>query len=403
MSVADQARTRPTPPRRAGVAQPILAGLVAAVVGWASTFSVVLAGLRAVGASQAEAASGLLALGLIMGLTAIILGLRTRMPISIAWSTPGAALLVASGRVSGGYSAAVGAFLLTGALLALAGFWKRLGSWIGAIPLPLASAMLAGVLLPLCATPVHAFVRTPTLTAPVVLVWALLMRFARRWAVPGALLAAGLAVAIDHSTHARKTTLGLLPHLTFTAPSLSAAAVVGLALPLFIVTMASQNIPGMTVLATYGYRPALGPLLRATGLATVVGACLGAFTINLAAITAALCAGPEADPDPDRRWVASVAAGGVYLVLGLGAALAAALVAVSPPLLIESVAGLALLGALAASLRTATGDEEHREAALITFVVTASGVSPLGIGGAFWGLVAGLAYMLVQRAGLGRS
>jgi benzoate membrane transport protein len=375
--------------------RPVLAGLVAPLVGFASTFTVVLAGLRAVGATQAEAASGLLALCVVMGAVTIGLSLWLRMPIMLAWSTPGAALLVSAGSVDGGYAAAVGAFLVCGLLLTLAGFWGTLGRWIAAIPPALAAAMLAGVLLPLCVTPVRSLADEPALTAPVILVWALLTRFARRWAVPGALAAAIVAVAIDHDGGG--TDAALLPGLTFTAPAFSVEALVGIAIPLFVVTMASQNIPGMTVLATYGYRPRLGPLLRATGAATAAGAPFGGFAINLAAITAALCAGPDADPDPGRRWIATVSAGAFYLVLGLCVGLAVALIALAPPLLIEAVAGLALLGALGGALAVAAADAERREAAVVTFAVSASGIALLGISAPFWGLVAGLAYLLLTR------
>ena len=373
--------------------QPILAGAVAALVGFASTFAVVLAGLRAVGADPAQAASGLFALCVLMGGVAIVVGRRLRMPISIAWSTPGAALLVSAGRVDGGYEAAVGAFAVCGLLLALSGFWARLGRWVAAIPPAMASAMLAGVLLPLCITPFKALASLPLLTAPVIVAWVLLTRFARRWAMPGALAVAAVAIAVDHPGDRAADAAPLAPHLAFVTPHFTAGALIGIALPLFVVTMASQNIPGITVLATYGYRPQLGPLLRATGAATLAGSVFGAFAINLAAITAALCAGPEADADPERRWIASVSAGALYLLLGLGAGLATALVAAAPPLLVEAVAGLALLGALGGALTAATADPERREAAVITFAVSASGVAVLGISAPFWGLVAGLAYL----------
>jgi benzoate membrane transport protein len=377
----------------------MVAGLVAAIVGFASTFAVVLQGLRAVGADQDQAASGLTALCLTMGVTAIVVGLRTRMPVSIAWSTPGAALLVSAGHVDGGYRAALGAFLLTGVLIVLCGFWGLLARAIAAIPPAIAAAMLAGILLPLCVAPVHSIVELPWLTAPAVLVWALLARFARAWAVPGALVVAIAAILIDRPIDLGPAD-GLLPHLAASTPSLTLGAVIGLAIPLFVVTMASQNVPGMTVLQTFGYRPRLRPLLVGTGAATAIGAPFGAHAINLAAITAALCAGPDAHPDPGRRWIASVTAGVAYLVLGVTAAVATAFVAASAVLLIEAVAGLALLGALGASLATAAADESLREPAVVTFVVSASGVVALGVSSAFWGLVAGLALAWFRGSGL---
>ncbi|MEH0842436.1 benzoate/H(+) symporter BenE family transporter [Micromonospora sp. CPCC 205711] len=374
--------------------QPVLAGVVTALVGFASSFTVVLAGLRAVGASEAQAASGLLAVSVASGLCAVWLGLRHRMPIAIAWSTPGAALLVATGPVPGGWPAAVGAFVLCGLLIVAAGLFPALGRAVAAIPGPVAAAMLAGVLLPLCTAPVRALVEVPALAVPVILTWLVLHRFARRWAVPAALVAAAVAIAL---TSPGGGVADLRPAVALTVPAISLPAVVGLALPLFLVTMAAQNVPGTAVLRGYGYRPPLNSALRVTGLATTLGAPVGGHAVNLAAITAALAAGPDAHPDPDRRWIASVTAGVGMAVLGLGAGLATALVLLSPPVLIEAVAGLALLGALATAISAAVADPESREAAVVTFVVTASGVSLLGIGGAFWGLLAGWLMLLLFR------
>ncbi|MFE9651839.1 benzoate/H(+) symporter BenE family transporter [Micromonospora sp. NPDC006431] len=378
----------------AGRLQPVLAGVVTALVGFASSFTVVLAGLRAVGADQAQAASGLLALCLATGGCAVWLGLRHRLPLAIAWSTPGAALLVATGPVPGGWPAAVGAFLLTGLLIATAGLVPALGRAVAAIPAPVASAMLAGVLLPLCTAPVRALVEVPRLAGPVVLTWLVLHRFARRWAVPGALAVAAVAIALTASGPTRAQ---LAPTIALTTPTWTLPAVVGLALPLFLVTMAAQNVPGTAVLAGYGYRAPLGSALRVTGLATALGAPAGGHAVNLAAITAALAAGPDAHPDPERRWIASVTAGIGMALLGLGAGVATALVLLSPPILVEAVAGLALLGALAGAVSAAVAEPDAREAAVVTFVVTASGVSLLGIGGAFWGLVAGWLMLLLFR------
>ncbi|RKN48314.1 benzoate/H(+) symporter BenE family transporter [Micromonospora endolithica] len=381
----------------AGRTQPLLAGAVTALVGFASSFTVVLAGLRAVGATDAQAASGLLALCVASGASAAWLGLRHRLPMSVAWSTPGAALLVANGPVPGGWPVAVGAFLVAGLLIVAAGLVPPLGRAVAAIPKPIAGAMLAGVLLPLCTAPVRALVDVPRLAVPVVVAWLLLHRYARRWAVPGALAVAVAAIALTTPADGLGA-VGLRPAFALTTPAWSASAVVGLALPLFLVTMAAQNVPGMAVLVGYGYRPPFGAALRATGLASVVAAPAGGHAVNLAAITAALAAGPDAHPDPDRRWIASVTAGLALALLGLGAGVATALVALAPPVLIEAVAGLALLGALATALTSALADPDAREAAVVTFVVTASGVTLLGIGGAFWGLVAGgLLFLLFRR------
>ena len=382
------------------VSQPVVAGVVAALVGFASSFAIVLAGLAAVGASDAQAASGLLVLSVAMAVTGLALSFIYRMPLSTAWSTPGAALLIAAGPVDGGYPAALGAFALAGVLIVIAGLCGPLTRAITLIPAPLASGLLAGVLLPVCLAPVHAVVDVPKLAIPMVVVWLVLGKVARRWAVPGALAAAAIAVALDPVADAPAA--HLLPQLTWVTPSLDLGTLLGLGLPLFVVTMVSQNVAGMAVLAANGYRAPMKPVLVSTGAATVAGAPLGGHGINLAAITAAMVAGPDADRDPARRWIASAAAATVYLVIGPCAGLATALLAASPPVLIEAVAGLALLATLGGALRAATDDDARREPAIVTFVVTASGVTVAGISAPFWGLVAGLALLGVQRARYGR-
>ncbi|WP_326646515.1 benzoate/H(+) symporter BenE family transporter [Streptosporangium sp. NBC_01755] len=374
--------------------QPVLAGMVTAVVGFAGSFAVVLAGLGAVGADQRQAASGLLALCVVSGMVAIWLGVRQRVPIVIAWSTPGVALLVATGPVEGGFPVAVGAFAVSGLLLTAAGLFPTLGRWIASIPTPIAGAMLAGVLLDLCVAPVRALAEVPLMAGPAVLAWALLSRFARGWAIPVALLVAVAAIAL---TGPGPGAVDVRPVVEVTTPSWSAQALVGIALPLFLVTMASQNVPGMAVLAGYGYHPPLRGILVSTGLASTLGAPLGGHAVNLAAISAALAAGPDADPDPARRWIASVSAGASMIVLGIASGPAAALVLLSPSSLIEAVAGLALLGAFVSAIASAVADPEGRQAAAVTFVVTASGLTLLGVGAAFWGLVAGGLMTVLHR------
>ncbi len=374
----------------------LAAGLLAGFVGFASSFAVVLQGLTAMGASPAQAASGLMALSIAMGLCGIVLSLWRRMPISIAWSTPGAALLASSALPVGGFSVAVGAFLVSGALIVLAGLWKPLGRGVAAIPAPLASAMLAGVLLGLCLAPVKAVAQAPAAGLVIVLAWALVGRLNRLMAVPAAVLAAVATIAL---------TVELPPYLLAAAgpapvlvlPEFSLAAIIGIGLPLFLATMAGQNIPGMAVLNGNGYRPAAGPLFTVTGLFSLAAAPFGGHAVNLAAITAALCANPDAEPDPARRWQAAVVAGAVYVLFGLLAGTATAFVGAAPPILIQAVAGLALLGAFAGAMQAALAVPELREAAVITFLVTASGLTVLGISGAFWGLLAGGAMLALQR------
>lgn len=376
--------------------QPITLGLLAAFVGFASSFAVVLAGFAAVGATTAQAASGLVVLCLLMGVLGLGFSVLWRMPISIAWSTPGAALLVTTGAPEGGFAAAAGAFLAASLLLVLAGLWRPFARAVERIPPPLAAAMLAGVLLDLCLAPVRAAAEIPGLALPVILAWAVLLRLNRLWAVPAAVVVAVAALALGPGLPGAA---GFTPPvLVWVTPAFDWGAMVGIALPLFLVTMASQNLPGLAVLQANGYRPAVRPVFVATGAGSFAGAFLGGQLVNLAAITAALCAGPEAHADPRRRWVAGAAASAGYLGFAALSGMAAAVVAAAPPLLIQAVAGLALLGSLAAALAAALGPEPSRLPAVATFVIAASGLSLFGIGGAFWGLLAGGALWALLKA-----
>ncbi|MBK1840378.1 benzoate/H(+) symporter BenE family transporter [Azospirillum sp. YIM B02556] len=387
----------PSHPFRSRLSVPALAtGLLVALVGYAGSVAVVVQGLSAVGADTVQIASGLVAVGLSMGMSAIWLAWRQRRPISIAWTTPGMALLAATGPVAGGFPAVVGAFLTVAVLIMAAGMWSPLGRWIAAIPKPLANAMLAGLLLKLCLAPFLAIAQAPGLGLLVLATWAVVGRAARLYAVPAAVAVALAALALDPPP------LGAFPSdpwpsLLPVMPVFTWEALVGLTLPLFVVTMASQNIPGLAVLATFGYTPRLPPVFLATGLASALGAPFGGPTVNLAAITAAMCAGPDADPLPERRWQAAAAGGAGHILLTALAAITAALVSRSPPILIEAVAGLALIGAFGGSLLAAVQVEEERLPALVTLLVTASGLSLLGIGSAFWGLLFGGAMHLLHR------
>ena len=373
----------------------LFAGALAAFVGFASSFAVVVQGLRAVGASDAEAASGLMMLSIAMGLCGIVLSLKTRMPVSVAWSTPGAALLASTGAVAGGFHSAVGAFLISSLLLTLAGLWKPLSRLVERIPPTLANAMLAGILLHLCLAPVKAIAEMPAAGLIILIVWAIVGRIKRILAMPAAVLVTiGLIIFYSKSGIALSS---LMPMPVFVMPEFSLAALVGMAVPLFIVTMASQNIPGMAVLSVNGFTPKAGPLIATTGVFSILAAPFGGHAVNLAAITAAICAGPEAGHDPARRYMSAVTAGTLYVVFGLLAGGATALIAIAPPILIEAVAGLALIGAFGSSLMAALSDTHQREAAIITFLVSASGLTLFGIGAAFWGLIAGGAMLALQR------
>ena len=394
------------PAKAVGSWPPVLAGLLASVVGYGSSFAIVLQGLIGVGATPGQAESGLLALGTMMGLAAMVFGLKYRLPIAIAWSTPGAALLAATGVIEGGFAAAVGAFIIAGALVVVAGLWKPLGRAVLAIPAPLANAMLAGVLLSFCIAPVKAVAEVPMMALPVVIGWVVVTRFARLYAAPAAVVIAALMYVLAAfgvlpgsaaSAVAPLVTGWQWPTLEWVTPVFSGSALISIALPLFLVTMASQNIPGFAVLRANGYEPPSSPLLVGTGISTLIAAPFGGHAVNLAAITAAICAGPDAHPDPKCRYIAAVTSGAAYVAMGILAPFAAGFITASPPILIEAVAGLALLGAFGSSSLAFLNAPKERDAALVTFVTTASGFSVFGIGAAFWGLVAGGAVLALHR------
>lgn len=381
----------PAPGRRVAApdGHPVAAGVVTAVVGFSSSFVVVLAGLAAVGASAAEAASGLVALCVAQALGMLWLGLRHRTPLTLAWSTPGAALLVSTGVVEGGWPAAVGAFVVIALLIGLTGLVPWLGDLVGRIPTSLARAMLAGVLLPLCLAPVTGLADSPALVGPVVLTWVLGLLLFPRWAVPASLGVALAVVLVEARSDVDVDTL--LPTLAWTTPTWTVPALVSIALPLYVVTMASQNVPGVAVMASHGYAVPWRESMTVTGLGTLLSAPFGGHAVNLAAITAAMAAGPLAGADRARRWVASTSAAVTYLVLAALASALTAVVVAAPGDVVQAAAGLALVGTLASSLAGALAEEDGREAAAVCFLVAASGITVLGVGSAFWALLAGLA------------
>jgi benzoate membrane transport protein len=379
--------------------QPVMAGALAAIVGYASTFTLVLAALTAAGASPQQAGSGLMSVCIAIGILNIVVSTRIKLPVSFAWSTPGVAFILTVGEPVGGFPAVAGAFLVAAALIVLTGLIKPLARAIAAIPAPIANAMLAGMLLTLCLAPIKAVAEMPAFALPILLAWIIGLRFAKRYAVPIAVVVTGIMLAT--TTHLPAGALdGSWPSLVPVMPVFTLDAIVRIGLPLYVVTMASQNLPGLAVMRANGYDLKPAPLFIMTGLASAATAFFGGHSSNLAAITAAICAGPEAHPDKNRRWPAPAAAGVVYLLLALGASLAAAFIAASPPLLIQAVAGLALLSSLAAALSGALVAEETRLPAILTFVTTASGITIAGVGAPFWGLVAGIGMIVVLRLGI---
>ena len=373
----------------------IAAGFVTVLVGFASSAVIVFQAAQSLGATPGQTSSWMWALGLGMGLTCIGLSWRYRMPVVTAWSTPGAAMLI--GSAAGlPLSDAVGAFVLSALLIMLAGFSGVFERLISRIPVSLASGMLAGVLLRFG---LDAFAAMQTQLGMVLAMFAVYLaarRLLPRYAViltllVGVTLAAALGLLQLH-------TLSLqLARPEFVMPTLSVAAVMGIALPLFLVTMASQNVPGVAVIRASGYAVPISPTIGWIGTVNLLLAPFGAFALNLAAITAAICMGREAHEDTTRRYVAAMAAGVFYVLIGLFGATVAALFAAFPRELIVAIAGIALLGTIGNSLAAALREEAEREPALVTFLVTASGLTLFGIGSAFWGLVAGTITLLVWR------
>lgn len=373
----------------------IVAGFVTVLVGFASSAVIVFQAARSLGASPDEISSWIWALGLGMGVTCIGLSLRYRVPVVTAWSTPGAAMLITT--TSGlPLSQAIGAFALSALLILIAGFSGWFERGMRKIPLSLASGMLAGVLLRFG---LDAFVAMQTQLAmalAMLVVYLIGRRWFPRYAVIATLLV-GIAIAAGMgSLHLGGVHLQLARPI-FIMPTLSLAAVFGIALPLFIVTMASQNVPGVAVIRASGYEVPISPVIGWLGAVNAVLAPFGAYALNLAAITAAICMGREAHEDPSRRYMAAVFAGIFYLIVGLFGATIAALFAAFPKELVMAIAGIALFGTIGNSLAAALREEQDREPALITFLVTASGLTLGGIGSAFWGLLAGVAVLLVLR------
>lgn len=373
------------------------AGFVAVLVGFTSSVAIVFQAAQAFHATPAQITSWVWALGLGMGLCSLVPSLWLRKPVMVAWSTPGAAVLATAG-LSGNFTMgdAVGAFMLCAALITLVGATGWFERAMNRIPMEIATALLAGVL---ARFGLDAFAAAQT-ALPLVLVmlgtYLLARRLWPRYAVVLTLLAATAYAAASGQMAWSAVTLELA-RPQFTMPQFSWSALVSLALPLFVVTMASQNLPGVAVIRATGYHLPVSGIITMTGVVTLVLAPFGAFALNLSAITAAICMGPEAHPDPQRRYTAAVSCGALYVVIGLFGAVITGLLTAFPKELVVAIAGLALLGTIGSGLASALRDEAHREAALITFLVTLSGVTVAGVGSAFWGVVAGSVALFVQQ------
>ncbi|MGW1198704.1 benzoate/H(+) symporter BenE family transporter [Streptomyces sp. NPDC002536] len=381
--------------RQAAPPSAVAAGLIAVVVGITSSAAIVFSAARAAGATEGQLTSWMLALGVGMGVTCIGLSLRYRVPVVTAWSTPGAALMATS--LHGATMAqAVGAFLLSAALITVCGVTGWFERGMGRIPVPLAAGLLAGVLVEFGTRLFGSMHGDFAVVFPMFAVYLLSRRWLPRYAVIAALAAGLVAAGAAGSLHLGGVRLAVAAPV-FTAPDFSWRVLVSVGLPLFVVTMASQNLPGVAVLRNDGYSLPVSPLIGWTGGVNLLLAPFGCFGLNLAAITAAICTGREAHEDPRRRYLAAVWAGVFYLCVGIFGGAVGSLLTALPPALVAGIAGLGLLGTIGGSLSSALGDERWRESAVVTFLATASGVTLLGIGSAFWGLLAGLCTALVTH------
>ncbi len=362
--------------------------LTAIIVGFASTILVIMEAARAVGATPAQQASWAMALCIGMAVTSFILSWRYRMPIITAWSTPGAAL-IATSAAGISYANALGAFVVAGVLMCLAALITPLARLIEKIPGPVASAMLAGVLLIYCLRVPGAAVAMPAVVLGLAIMFFALRLIVPLFAVPVIVMAGIAAAMFTGSFSAACCTLGLTTPV-WTTPAFDATTIVSLGIPLFLVTMASQNLPGFAVLKAAGYQPPVVPSLWVTGLGSILLAPFGSHAINLAAITASIVTGPDCHADPQKRWLMAWPYLFIYLLIGFAAASFVEILGALPKPLITATAGLALFGPLMGSVVAMLKEPRDIEAALLTFLVTASGISIAGVGSAFWGLVAGL-------------
>ncbi|MGB0866269.1 MAG: benzoate/H(+) symporter BenE family transporter [Granulosicoccaceae bacterium] len=372
------------------------AGFIAVLVGYTSSVAIVLQAAQAVGANPAQQNSWLLVLGVGMGITSFGFSWWYKQPILTAWSTPGAALL-ASNSDEIGIAVATGAFLFSSALIVLVGISGWFERGMNKLPIALGAAMLAGVLLPFGLNVFFSFEAQPLLIGLMLLVWLCGQVAWPRYNIPTVLLAGIFYCYFADQLNLHNVEISWTTPV-WVEPRFEWSALLGVGLPLFVVTMASQNLPGIATLRVSGYQPAVSPLISWTGIGSALLSPFGGYALNLAAITAAICAGPEADEDETQRYKSAMIAGALYVLMGLLGSTVVALFAAFPQELVLAIAGLALFGTIANSLHMALDQSDTREAALVTFLVTFSGISPLGIGSAFWGLLAGGLLMQVSKS-----
>jgi benzoate membrane transport protein len=371
----------------------VFSAFVAVFVGFAASVAVVLAAAESLGATPAQTVSWVAGLALAKGAASLWLSWRHRLPIICAWSTPGAALIAASTGLD--MAAAVGAFLLAAALMMLTAAFRPLGALIEKIPMPIAAAMLAGVIFRFVVAVFDEMRVSPGLVLPLLAVF-LLARLVNPFLGVIAALAAGIILSFAGGLAAWPVGGLALSGLEFVTPRFDTAAMLGIGIPLYLVTMAAQNLPGFAVLRAAGYQPPVPACLFATGLASALTAPFGAHMVNMAAISASICTGPDTHPDPAQRWKAGIVYGLAWLAIAATAGLLLALILAMPKALIVAVAGLGLVGSLTGALTQATSSDGHRFAAVVTFAVAASSLTLFGVGSAFWSLVAGLGVLTLD-------
>ena len=373
------------------------AGLVAVIIGFASSIALIYQVVITLGGTPDLVASWILMLGLVMGTTSIGLSYYYKVPVLIAWSTTGAALLISSAQ---GYNLneAVGAFMFAALLVFLSGITGWFEKIMNRIPSELACAMLAGVLVTFGIDVFNFMNDMPLVIGLMVLVYFVGKRFFARFAMLSVLVV-GVLLAWQFGHVDTSALQWKMSHFTYIAPSFNLQACISIGLPLYIVTMTSQNLPGIAVLKAHNYKAPISASLNVTGLVNVLCAPFGAYSINLAAITAAICMSDEADKNPDKRYWASIAGGVFYILMALCAATLVGLVASLPQALILALAGIALFGTIANSLQQALTGSQYTEAAIVTFLVTASDLTMFSVGSAFWGIIAGVCTVMITRKG----
>lgn len=372
----------------------VVAGLIAVTVGFAGPVLLIFQAAKAIDLSSSNLSSWIWAISVASGLTSIILSIRFKAPVITAWSTPGAVMLI-SGWSAYAYSDSIGAFIFAGVLITILGFTGLFSSLMKRIPYAIITAMLAGILLKFGVDVFVSSKQLPMLALPMIFGYLVSKRWFPRYAVVTSLLL-GLLISYGLNIVTLKGVSVFLVHPIFTTPTFSLSSLLGLGIPLCIVTMASQNATGFGVLRADGYDTPVNPLIITTGIASILFAPFGAHGINLSALIAAICTGKEAHSDPDKRYIAGISAGLFYIIFGIFGATIVSVFAIFPSELIIVITGLALFGSIASSLASAMKEDTQKEAALITFLVTLSGISIAGVGAPFWGLIAGIVtdYML---------